>query len=196
MRPGLQRIRRTATQGLGIVLLGFLFVTGASAQNFDLTSAKPSDKIAQSKFFTIDSNRVLNAFDSFCFTAPSALIHDSVFIVAGIRATLSSAKTSGLSEVREFALEQNFPNPFNPSTTIRYIVGKRARISLVLFDLAGRQVTTLVDETKDPGTYSIVWNGKNSASSSVASGTYFYRLLTTSEDGTVKVESKRMTLVK
>ena len=139
---------------------------------------------------------VLNTFESFCFTAPSALIHDSVYIVAGIRAALSSARNSGLSETREFSLEQNFPNPFNPSTTIRYNVGTRARISLVLFDMTGRQVTTLVEETKDPGAYSIVWNGKNSNAASVATGTYFYRLLATREDGTVTVETKRMTLIK
>ena len=70
-----------------------------------------------------------------------------------------------------FALYQNYPNPFNPSTTIRYDVPKTARVKLVVYDILGRQVATLVDEVKAAGRYQSTWH-----TSRLASGVYFYRL--------------------
>ena len=70
-----------------------------------------------------------------------------------------------------FALEQNYPNPFNPSTKISYQLPERSFVSLNVFDVLGREVATLINEEKEPGTYSTVWNAKNAAS-----GMYFYRL--------------------
>ncbi len=71
----------------------------------------------------------------------------------------------------EFALEQNYPNPFNPSTVIRYQIPEVSQVMLKVFDLLGREVATLVNEAKEPGTFSVQWNA-----SGVASGVYLYRL--------------------
>jgi hypothetical protein len=68
-------------------------------------------------------------------------------------------------------LAQNYPNPFNPSTAIVYRVGSRELVSLRVYDLLGREVATLVNEVKQPGTYTVQWDA-----SSLASGLYFYRL--------------------
>ena len=70
-----------------------------------------------------------------------------------------------------FALEQNFPNPFNPSTVIRYGVPAKSHVSLQIYDILGRLVSTLVDETQDPGFKQIGWNA-----GAVPSGVYFYKL--------------------
>jgi hypothetical protein len=72
-----------------------------------------------------------------------------------------------------FALSQNYPNPFNPSTTIRFFVpvGTYGNTSLRVCDLLGREVTTLVNEVKQPGTYTVQFDG-----SALASGVYLYRL--------------------
>jgi hypothetical protein len=70
-----------------------------------------------------------------------------------------------------FALQQNFPNPFTRVTTIRFAVPKVASVRLSVYDVAGRQVAQLLDEVKSPGEYAVRWE-----SSSVRSGTYFYRL--------------------
>lgn len=70
-----------------------------------------------------------------------------------------------------FALEQNFPNPFNPSTTITYEIQDAARVSLDVVDLAGRIVTTLVDAPHVPGRYRVTFQA-----GSLSSGVYFYRL--------------------
>ncbi len=68
-------------------------------------------------------------------------------------------------------LEQNYPNPFNPSTAIPYQVASRGRVTLKIFDLLGREVQTLVDEERGPGTYSARWDGSH-----LTSGVYFYQL--------------------
>ncbi len=74
-----------------------------------------------------------------------------------------------------FALGQNYPNPFNPRTTIRYQVPQRTLVELHIYDVLGRQVTTLVSEVQDPGRYAVLWDGRDAAGLQVASGVYFYR---------------------
>ena len=73
-------------------------------------------------------------------------------------------------------LFQNYPNPFNPSTTINYQITVSAHATITTYNVLGQVMRTLVDEEKEPGDYSIVWDGKNDKGQSVASGTYFYEL--------------------
>jgi hypothetical protein len=70
-----------------------------------------------------------------------------------------------------FALEQNYPNPFNPTTAISYQLTAGSLVTLKVYDILGREVTTLVNEMKGPGVYSVQFDG-----SGMASGIYFYRL--------------------
>jgi hypothetical protein len=75
-----------------------------------------------------------------------------------------------------FSLEQNFPNPFNAKTIIRFEVARVSRVRLEVFDVLGRKVMTLVDETLFPGYKQVLWDGKDQNGQEVASGVYFYRL--------------------
>ncbi len=70
-----------------------------------------------------------------------------------------------------FGLEQNFPNPFNPTTMIKYQIPNTSRVMLKVFDLLGREVRTLVNEVKTPGNYEVTFGATG-----LASGVYFYRL--------------------
>ncbi len=92
-------------------------------------------------------------------------------------------------------LEQNFPNPFNPVTTIGFTVpggeGADAHVSLAIYAVDGSLVRTLVSERKTRGHHSVVWNGCDALGNRVASGIYFYRLA--HEEG---VESRSMVLMK
>jgi len=72
------------------------------------------------------------------------------------------------------ALLGNFPNPFNPSTTIQLQIKKSAPVSVDVFNMRGQKVKTLVRENLDAGTHSYEWNGTNNESQTVASGIYFY----------------------
>jgi len=72
---------------------------------------------------------------------------------------------------RKFELYLNYPNPFNPSTTIKYDLPKESRVKIVVYDILGREVARLVDEMKKAGSYQVVWDANR-----FASGVYFYRL--------------------
>jgi hypothetical protein len=74
------------------------------------------------------------------------------------------------------ALHQNFPNPFNPSTVIRYDLSEPGRVQVRIFDVSGALVRVLVDMDQDPGRYEVGWNGENKFGQRAASGVYFYRL--------------------
>jgi choice-of-anchor B domain-containing protein len=75
-----------------------------------------------------------------------------------------------------FVLHQNHPNPFNPSTTIRYELSTSAPVTLDVLDVTGRLVTTLVREVQPPGLHHAVWDGTASGGQRASSGVYFYRL--------------------
>lgn len=77
----------------------------------------------------------------------------------------------------EFRLERNYPNPFNPSTTIVFAIPTPSTVKLVIYDLLGREVTLLVDEEMQPGEYKATFNGTG-----FPSGIYFYRLTALSNE--------------
>ena len=75
------------------------------------------------------------------------------------------------TSAQKFTLEQNYPNPFNPSTIISFNLPSRTFVSLKVFDLIGREVSTILSEELQAGNYSRQWNASN-----LPSGIYFYRL--------------------
>ena len=93
------------------------------------------------------------------------------------------------------ALDQNFPNPFNPATTIRYTLACTATVSLTIHDAAGRLVRTLDGGTwRGPGVYTVRWRGNDDLGRSQSAGTYFCRLLA---DGVARTtQTMPMTLIR
>jgi Peptidase family C25/Propeptide_C25/HYDIN/CFA65/VesB-like, Ig-like domain len=69
----------------------------------------------------------------------------------------------------------NYPNPFNPTTTIKYAVSELAEVSIAIYNIKGEKVKTLVRESKEPSYYQAVWNGKDDTGKTVSSGVYFYQ---------------------
>lgn len=86
-----------------------------------------------------------------------------------------------------FSLEQNYPNPFNPATNIYYNVGKTSVVNISVYDMTGKEVAVLLNESKPAGRYSVEWNAAN-----MPSGVYFYKLTI---NGSQSIE-KKMVLVK
>ncbi|OVE80262.1 hypothetical protein BVY01_00590 [bacterium I07] len=82
----------------------------------------------------------------------------------------------GLLAPESCALEQNFPNPFNPQTTISYKMQYNEHVLIRIIDLMGREIITLVDEKKAPGNYKIIWDARDDAGRSVSGGVYFYEM--------------------
>jgi hypothetical protein len=87
---------------------------------------------------------------------------------------------------KEFNLSQNYPNPFNPVTKINFAIPKSGFVTLKIYDILGREIKTLVNEVKQPGYYTVDFNG-----SSLASGVYFYRIVAGNF-----INVKRMILIK
>ncbi len=84
---------------------------------------------------------------------------------------VSGVETPGGEVPEAFTLAQNYPNPFNPSTQIAFGLPNTARVTLEVYNLLGQKVATLLDEMREPGSYTVSFDGKG-----MSSGVYFYRL--------------------
>lgn len=113
---------------------------------------------------------------------------DSVFVQADVITGIASDE--GILP-RAFALRQNYPNPFNPSTTIRYQVPQSNDVKLVIYNMLGQTVRTLVDTRVPAGHHSVEWDGRDDGGKEMASGVFLYRL--TAQDF---VQSRKMLLIR
>ena len=108
-------------------------------------------------------------------TAEAQIIVSSVRIPTGVDGGLNyndeKKRMHGL-----FELDQNFPNPFNAVTTIKYSLYSTSKVELIIYNVMGQKVATLIDGMQCAGTYRVVWNGKNDYGRSVCSGMYLCRL--------------------
>ena len=100
--------------------------------------------------------------------------------------SILAVENQGTTIPKEYKLSQNYPNPFNPKTRINYSIPAKDFVSLKIYDILGREISTLVKEIKSPGNYTVEFNADE-----FSSGVYFYRLETTNFSDT-----KRMILVK
>jgi flagellar hook assembly protein FlgD len=90
-----------------------------------------------------------------------------------------------------FSVSQNYPNPFNPLTEIKFSLPENSPVKLVIFNVLGQKVKTLLDRDMQAGNHSVIWDGKNQDGNDVGSGIYFYRI----EAGQYKV-SRKMLVIK
>jgi len=90
-----------------------------------------------------------------------------------------------------YALHQNYPNPFNPITTLRYDLPEQATVNIIIYDMLGRQVRTLLNQTQDAGYRSVIWNATNDYGKPVSAGVYLYKI----QAGEF-VQTKKMVLLK
>ncbi|MEW5797742.1 MAG: choice-of-anchor D domain-containing protein [Bacteroidota bacterium] len=108
------------------------------------------------------------------------------------RQSFVESNTNGIPLVPlEYALSQNFPNPFNPTTSIRYSLSNTSHVKLEIFNTLGQRVKSLVQESQPIGTYLVEWDGTDDGKKTVASGVYYYRLQANNYTNV-----KKMTLIK
>ncbi len=112
-------------------------------------------------------------------------------VYRSIEPTITSVARNESLIPEKFVLEQNFPNPFNPSTQIFYSLSKATHVELVIYNVLGEKVRTLVNEFQTADQKSIVWNGLDASGASVTSGIYFIQ----SNAGSFRV-TKKMTLLR
>ena len=137
----------------------------------------------ENKVYSLDKSFVVN-------TGQSKSI--SFVVIAGIEKFISEKILSyDLNIPTEFSLHQNYPNPFNPATTIVYDIPIQGLAQIHIYDVLGRNIRTLTNSFHIPGTYSVIWNGRDANGHKVSAGVYFYRLSTD-----MHVKTNKMILLK
>ena len=165
----------------------------------DDPTAVAYDQYGSNSYLSLDGGASFNQYT--CTSSPAAgvLYHDKANLLfqhgSGVDKLVITYTVSPVvgnhqssSEIPQtFALEQNFPNPFNPTTLIKYDVAKASNVSIKVFNVLGSEVATLISQDLAPGKYTVDFNASH-----LATGIYFYSLIV---DG-AKLDSKKMILVK
>ncbi|HRI45548.1 MAG TPA: T9SS type A sorting domain-containing protein, partial [Ignavibacteriaceae bacterium] len=157
--------------------------------------------INDSDFVSLDTSLVLtprNADSSLPYIDLLRLSQNSLFIDAGVDVGLPFNGTApdlgafetgpalgiieDVAESKSFKLFTNYPNPFNPSTTISFVIEKREHVKLSIYDVTGRLIDELVNDILVPNNYSVLFNGKD-----LSSGIYFAKLSTSSKYKVIKL---------
>lgn len=96
----------------------------------------------------------------------------------------------------DYELSQNYPNPFNPVTNINYSIPKSSNVTLIIYDILGNEIRSLVNNVKqNAGSYNIEWDGTSNSGIGVSSGVYFYRIAVTPEQSGISGFSKTMKMI-
>ena len=114
-----------------------------------------------------------------------------LLLSTGTEGPLNTSRRLGAEPRLVDHLTQNFPNPFNPQTTLAFSLKHASDVSLTIYDVGGRRVRELVNEHRTPGAYKVVWDGRDGKGTQVSSGVYFYKLVAGSF-----VDTKKMMLLK
>lgn len=130
------------------------------------------------------------AFSFMCIVSPASSPQPAFHIAGDVFAWMNNEINADLTPAvmpRSNKLAQNFPNPFNPSTSIKFDVKDKGVVTLNVYSITGQLIRTLVNGVKDAGCYTVIWDGKNNRGTSVASGIYFYKMETKGFSETKKI---------
>jgi len=116
---------------------------------------------------------------------------DGINLAGGDGSLINFVARTNSSEVMvipgDFALHQNFPNPFNPSTEIRFDLPEAGNVNLSIYNLMGQKIRSLSSEMMTPGYHAIIWDGTNDMGSQVSTGMYFYAIQSSEFQATKKM---------
>ncbi len=160
--------------------------------NFDVVQKTASPNFQNTgwwyDYFSGDSINVTNTSMTFNLMPGEFHIYSTVKLPTPEPGLLTSVESEVSSNPTQFALYQNYPNPFNGNSNIKFQIAKLSHVSLKVYDMLGREIATLVDEIKDPGTYHFPFSIFHFP---LPSGVYYYQLRAGSF-----VETKKMVLMK
>src|SRR5512140_45386 len=150
-----------------------------SVTSFDWTQYSTTFYVPKDSFTTTGNNKGpvnsveirLHVYSTFVGT----VYFDDVTFTRIAGTTSVEPVADGIPKVYE--LSNNYPNPFNPSTMIQYAVPRASNVSLIIYNILGQQVRTLVDQPHTAGRYTVSWDGRDNLGHVVGSGVYFYRLI-------------------
>lgn len=120
--------------------------------------------------------------------------YEPIFLEGDVLTDIKSYRQTSLPSF--FELKQNYPNPFNPSTTIRFQLRNAAQVSLIIYNLLGEKVRTLLDRRFEAGSHQIVWDGQDDFGKRVTSGVYFLQMVANKRNSTnAFVQIRKMILL-
>jgi hypothetical protein len=156
------------------------------AVNLTNTLTITEDLSHMAPYMSADGNDNYTFFSGYAYDETGAVPPNdagrTVFYVTPVQIVVSDVNDTDPSVVKSFELGQNYPNPFNPSTKISYTISEKSNVVLKVFDMLGREVATLVNNTQEAGSYSI-----NFDASKLSSGMYVYSLKSGSFSATKKM---------
>lgn len=127
-------------------------------------------------YFFADSLDITSSFDGVMLKPGGFRLYTDKNIGFAEEILITSVKEDGASLPENFALYQNFPNPFNPETAIRFEVPKQTHVKIVLYNIIGQRIRTLVDDIRTAGEHTMQWDGLNEFGAEVSSGIYVLRM--------------------
>jgi hypothetical protein len=166
------------------VLFGTIWMTFDSDSLLTIQTAE--------QFFSMDSSLIPPAAEFVLTTSVGSSDHCTSYTNPGV--TLKFSKVTDINPgvlPAKFELAQNYPNPFNPDTKIEFAVPQKSQVDLVIYNVMGQKVRTLISDELDAGWKQVTWDGKDDSGNTVSSGIYLYKL-----NAGEFVDSKKMTLVK
>jgi len=160
------------------------FTTSYTDYGFDIGGRKPWDRVTYWMSALDDQGKESDETEDFSFLGTS-----------GVQWKQAVETASAIPQA--YYLSVNFPNPFNPTTSIRYDLPEPSYVSVVIYDILGREVRTLLDSREDAGFKSVVWDSKDNSGIIVAAGTYIYTLRALSQESEKKFhKSNKMIFLK
>jgi len=178
-----------------ICLSWFITTAPAASQSYKLEISKSPDMSNPvSEYDNLSQmNKVVTSLDNgkYYWRVASVSTDGKSFVYSN-RGNFNVGGTTGITDEtniipKNFEVFQNFPNPFNPSTTIKYGLPKAAFVNVKVFNMLGQEVKTLVNEQKNAGTFRVQWNGDNNLGNKVSSGIYIFRVSAGTNSSTMKM---------
>lgn len=148
-------------------------ITGTYAYAYDFTGNK--------KYKTLAKNLLNNVWlggafgEEFWGKASSQAMKNMIHAVAILSDFVTSVDENN-NVPKRFILQQNYPNPFNSKTKIEYVLDNRQNVELMIYDVLGQEITKLINEVKESGRYSVVWDGENEFGNTLPSGVFIYKI--------------------
>ncbi|MEO8665297.1 MAG: T9SS type A sorting domain-containing protein [Ignavibacteria bacterium] len=183
-----------------LVVLKFTFVAGTTNDEVSLyvfssgiPAAEPTATIGPSTFPSGDPGNIgrIALRQGTAASAPSLRV-DGIRVTKSWTNIVTGIGNNTVSSVPEsFSLAQNYPNPFNPTTTIKFSLPEKGFVNLAVYNSLGKEVSNLVNENMEAGTFSSQFDGTG-----LSSGVYFYKLSYTNQNGNNFIDTKRLLLVK
>ncbi|MBI4428816.1 MAG: T9SS type A sorting domain-containing protein [Ignavibacteriales bacterium] len=159
--------------------------------NFDVSALNCNPNFSRTgvwfDYFTGDSVNVTDPQMSILLEPGEFRIYTTVKLPTPEKGILIHAEKTQEVTVKEYSLRQNFPNPFNPSTTFSYDVPVESFVSLKIYNLLGKEVSTLVESIQQSGSYEASWDGRDKHDYAVSSGVYLARLQASHFTAVVKI---------